>query len=62
MRLSLCAAREVDPSYTRCPHRRVMALATCLHRLHRDLPDVLVLRRSWRLRDVFRAVEALLTP
>lgn len=60
--LASSAAREIDPSYTRCPHRRVIALSEFLHRQHRDLPDVLALSDGWKMRDVFAAVDTLLTP
>lgn len=60
-RIATDAARSVRPLYIRCAKRRVEVLCEYLHRLHADLPDTLVLRRGWRVRDVFDVAERLLT-
>lgn len=60
--IALEAANEVDPRYTRCPLRRVIALSDFLHRLHHSLPDVLVLNKDWTTRDVLTVSFTLTTP
>lgn len=56
------AAIRVFSEYEPDRRRRVIALCGYLHRRHHDLPDVIVLRPRWRMRDVFKTADVLLEP
>jgi hypothetical protein len=61
-KIAKSAALSVDDAYARCPLRRVIALSDYLHRLHPNLPDVLVLDRKWTTREVLSVSFTLVTP
>lgn len=56
------AALSIDARYTRCALRRVIALSDYLHRLHANLPDVLVLGKGWTTREVLSVSFTITTP
>lgn len=60
--IALSAAMSVDARYTRCALRRIIALSDYLHRLHPNLPDVVVLGKGWTTREVLSVSFTLTTP
>lgn len=58
--LSLQAATSVDADYHYCSRRRVIALCDYLHRIHRDLPDVIMIPERWKMSSVFTVVARLI--